>query len=108
MKEKLESLVSEMYRSGILYEEAVREFKKRFIIRSLIENRGNQCKAARALGKHRNTLSRDIAELKIDLQQLFPRRNRRFAPLSAPDRPLERKYSPVSYVPKTLVPRKQA
>jgi DNA-binding NtrC family response regulator len=59
-----------MYKSGILYSEAVREFKKRFIITVLQENHGNQCKAARELGMHRNTLSRTIEELKIDMRNV--------------------------------------
>ena len=66
MKDQLESLVMQMYKTGILYSEAVREFKKRFILTVLQENQGNQCKAARNLGMHRNTLSRTIAELKVD------------------------------------------
>ncbi|MFI5087816.1 MAG: helix-turn-helix domain-containing protein [Terriglobales bacterium] len=70
MKDQLESLVMQMYKSGILYSEAVREFKKRFILTVLLENQGNQCKAARQLGMHRNTLSRTIAELKVDIRSL--------------------------------------
>ena len=70
MKDQLESLVMQMYKSGIFYSEAVREFKKRFIITVLEENNGNQCKAARQLGMHRNTLSRTIAELKVDVRAL--------------------------------------
>jgi len=60
----------QMYKSGILYNEAVREFKKRFILTVLQENKGNQCKAARQLGMHRNTLSRTIAELGLDIKEL--------------------------------------
>ena len=59
-----------MYQSNILYGEAVREFKKRFILTVLEQNKGNQCKAARELGMHRNTLSRTMQELKIDIRQL--------------------------------------
>lgn len=70
MKDQLEALVLNMYRSGILYNEAVREFKKKFIQTVLQENNGNQCKAARELGMHRNTLSRTIAELKLDMRQI--------------------------------------
>lgn len=70
MKDQLEALVMQMYKSGILYSEAVREFKKRFILTVLQETQGNQCKAARQLGMHRNTLSRTIAELKVDLRGL--------------------------------------
>lgn len=69
MKDQLEALVQQMYRSNILYSEAVREFKRRFIATVLQENKGNQCRAARQLGMHRNTLSRTIDELKIDVRQ---------------------------------------
>ncbi len=55
-----------MYAGGITYGEAVREFKKRFLLQVLLEHRGNQCKAAKDLQVHRNTLSRMIAELAID------------------------------------------
>ena len=60
----------QMYKSGILYNEAVREFKKKFILAVLQENKGNQCKAARQLGMHRNTLSRTIAELGLEIKAL--------------------------------------
>ncbi len=69
MKDQLEALVAQMYSSGILYSEAVREFKKRFLMNVLQQNKGNQCKAARELGMHRNTLSRTITELKLDVRQ---------------------------------------
>lgn len=68
MKDQLEALIAQMYKSGILYSEAVREFKKRFIITVLQENHGNQCRAARELGMHRNTLSRTIEELRVDMR----------------------------------------
>ena len=70
MKDQLEALVLQMYKSNILYSEGVREFKKRFILTVLQENKGNQCRAARELGMHRNTLSRTIDEFKIDVRQL--------------------------------------
>jgi Fis family transcriptional regulator len=70
VKDQLEALVMQMYKSKILYSEAVREFKKKFILTVLEENKGNQCRAARELDMHRNTLSRTIAELKIDVRQL--------------------------------------
>jgi len=57
-----------MYQSGILYSEAVREFRKRFILTVLEQNNGNQCKAAKQLGMHRNTLSRTITELELDVR----------------------------------------
>jgi DNA-binding NtrC family response regulator len=70
VRDQLEALIMQMYRSNILYSEAVREFKKKFIFTVLQENKGNQCRAARELGMHRNTLSRTISELKIDVRQL--------------------------------------
>ena len=69
MKDQLEALILQMYRSNILYSEAVREFKRRFISTVLQENKGNQCRAAKQLGMHRNTLSRTVDELKIDVRQ---------------------------------------
>ena len=70
MKRELDTLVTQMHDGGITYDEAVREFKKRFLIEVLAHHRGNQCKAAKELGMHRNTLSRTIAELQIDPAQI--------------------------------------
>ena len=70
MKDQLEGLIIQMYKSGIRYSESVREFKKRFILTVLQENRGNRCKTARQLGMHRNTLSRAIIELDVDVKGL--------------------------------------
>lgn len=70
MKRELDSLVTQMHAGGITYNEAVREFKKRFLVEVLAHHRGNQCKAAKELGMHRNTLSRTIAELEIDPSQI--------------------------------------
>ena len=64
------SLVQQMHQSGIAYEDAVREFKKRFVLAVLSDNRGNQCRAAKQLHMHRNTLSRILAELQIDVRQV--------------------------------------
>jgi Fis family transcriptional regulator, factor for inversion stimulation protein len=70
MKGELEQLIADLYRGGIMYSEATREFKKRFIEHVLLQNRLNQCKAARELGMHRNTLRRTIAELGLDVRNL--------------------------------------
>ena len=66
MKDQLEGLVSQMVDRGILFEEAVGEFEKRFIKRTLERADGNQCRAAKMLGIHRNTLSRKIGEYRLD------------------------------------------
>jgi Fis family transcriptional regulator, factor for inversion stimulation protein len=61
----LDELVTRMVEKGIHYEDALREFDRRFIIQVVDQSRGNLCKAAETLGVHRNTLSRKIKELKI-------------------------------------------
>jgi len=66
VKDQLEGLVSQMVDRGILFEEAVGEFEKRFIKRTLERADGNQCRAAKMLGIHRNTLSRKIGEYRLD------------------------------------------
>lgn len=66
MKDQLEGLVSQMVERGILFDEAVGEFEKRFIKRVLDRAHGNQSQAAHVLGIHRNTLSRKITEYKLD------------------------------------------
>ncbi|MEO8680769.1 MAG: helix-turn-helix domain-containing protein, partial [Vicinamibacterales bacterium] len=63
MRELLEQLVSEMVERGIRYEDAQREFDKRFIARVVEKSKGNLCKAADVLGVHRNTLTRKIKAL---------------------------------------------
>lgn len=72
MKDQLEALINQMIDRGILFEEAVSEFEKRFIKRILESSNGNQSKAARILGIHRNTLSRKIDSYKLDQK---PRRS---------------------------------
>ena len=66
MKDQLEGLVTQMVDRGILFDEAIGEFEKRFIKRILERAEGNQCRAAKMLGIHRNTLSRKIGEYKLD------------------------------------------
>lgn len=66
MKDQLESLVGQMVERGILLEEAVNEFEKKFIKRVLEQLKGNQSRAAKVLGIHRNTLSRKVGEYKLE------------------------------------------
>ena len=70
MKRELENLVLHMLDTGVKYTDAVREFKKRYILEVLSRHRGNQCKAAEELGMHRNTLSRTLTELGLDSAQI--------------------------------------
>ena len=66
MRDQLEGLILQMVDRGILFDEAVGEFEKRFIKRVLDRTNGNQSRAAEVLGIHRNTLSRKMAEYKLD------------------------------------------
>jgi len=63
--ERLEKLVEEMVEKGVRFEDAIREFEKRFIVRVLDRRDGSLTKTAAALGIHRNTLSRKMGEYKI-------------------------------------------
>ena len=62
---QLDHLVLEMVSRGVQYEDAQREFEKRFITHVLTKADGNLCKAADLLGMHRNTLSRKISEYRL-------------------------------------------
>ena len=73
MRDQLEGLISLMVERGILFDEAVGEFEKRFIKRVLERTNGNQSRAAQVLGIHRNTLSRKITEYKLDQRRLRAR-----------------------------------
>ena len=70
MKRELDILVAQMHADGVSYDEAVREFKRRYLMQVLATHRGNQCKSAEELGMHRNTLSRTLAELDMDTAQI--------------------------------------
>ena len=50
MKDQLERLVDELVTKGVRYEEAQREFEKKFIAHVLTKSDGNVCKAADVLG----------------------------------------------------------
>ena len=65
LREELERLVDDLVTRGVRYEDAQREFEKRFIARVLARTDGNLCKAAGLLGMHRNTLSRKITEYRL-------------------------------------------
>jgi len=65
ISERLEKLVEEMVDRGVRFDDAVREFEKRFIARMLSRRDGSLTRTADALGMHRNTLSRKMGEYKI-------------------------------------------
>ena len=93
MRRELDSLVTQMHSSGMRYEDAVRDFKRQYLREVLIAHRGNQCKAAEELGMHRNTLSRAMAELGLDLAEVragLKRPPRSERPLYSAARPIYR------------------
>lgn len=57
--------MTQMVEKGIHYEDATREFERRFLIEVMDKSDGNLSKAADTLGVHRNTLARKIKDLKI-------------------------------------------
>lgn len=91
LKAQLEALVERLWKCGVSYGESVRQFKKRFIERVLRDNKGNQVRTARELCMHRNTLSRTIAELDIDIRQFTPGRRKpvRHVPAKEPVKQIE-------------------
>ena len=70
MKRELDNLITQMHSSGIRYDDAVRQFKRQYLLEVLKAHRGNQCKAAEELGMHRNTLSRIMAELELEVSEV--------------------------------------
>lgn len=70
MKRELDTLITQMHSTGVRYEDAVRQFKRQYLLEVLRANRGNQCKAAEELGMHRNTLSRTMAELDLEVAEV--------------------------------------
>lgn len=65
ISDRLEKLVEEMVDKGVVFEDAVHEFEKRFIAQVLGKKDGRLTKTACALGMHRNTLTRKMGEYKI-------------------------------------------
>lgn len=58
MKQEMDQLIDRMISGGILFEEALQEFEKQFILKMLNRHHNNLSKASVALGIHRNTLSK--------------------------------------------------
>jgi DNA-binding NtrC family response regulator len=76
VKQQLERLTLLMYRDGLSYPAAVREFQRTFLATVLRDHNANQVKAAKKLGIHRNTLRRQIQELELDIRALRVSRRR--------------------------------
>lgn len=77
MKSRLEVLTKEMVERGILFEDAVAEFEKHFILAVLERTNGNLSKAADELHIHRNTLSKRVEKYYQNGHMAGARRRRR-------------------------------
>jgi len=64
----MERLIEQMVDKGIAYEDARREFERRFIVKVLARTGGNLTRAADLMGLHRNTLSRKMAEYRLKVR----------------------------------------
>lgn len=71
---QLMHLESKAYDAGLSYEFLLMAAKRQFVVGALARNKWNQCRAARDLKMHRNTLSRTMAELKITVPENAVRR----------------------------------
>ena len=69
IRQQIDGLVREMVDRGVHFDDAQREFERRFITRVVAHYAGNVGKAAEALGMHRNTLTRKVAALKIKVRR---------------------------------------
>ncbi len=61
MRARLEALIEEMLDGQILLAEAVGEFERLYIKKALARNKQHLSKTAKALGVHRNTISKRVA-----------------------------------------------
>lgn len=64
----LSDLVYCLIDDGIPYDMAMRMFEREFLAQTLRVNKGNQCKTARDMGLHRNTVRRKKAEFSIEVE----------------------------------------
>jgi transcriptional regulator with PAS, ATPase and Fis domain len=62
MRAQLEALIDEMLDGNILLTEAVNEFEKLYIKKAFVRNKGHLSKTANALGIHRNTIAKRVAD----------------------------------------------
>ena len=61
MRARLEALIDEMLDGHILLAEAVNEFERLYIKKALSRNKQHLSNTAKALGIHRNTISKHVA-----------------------------------------------
>ncbi len=76
--DQMRQLIQALRAAGVEYEVAARSVKREYLIQELRACDGNQCRAARALRMHRNTLSRTLAELGIQAAEFVPMGGRKY------------------------------
>jgi len=67
LRRYLPEAVSTLRSAGMSYAEAIRHFQERYIVNLLVKHRGHMGKTAEELRMHRNTLSRTLKCLNLDV-----------------------------------------
>jgi DNA-binding NtrC family response regulator len=80
MRQRMEALIGEMLDGRILLDEAISEFEKIYIKKALERNCDHLSKTAAALGIHRNTLSKRVANYNGKPKVKAPVKKKRTAP----------------------------
>lgn len=70
LRKALQELVIILQSTGITMHEAETAFKKEWLENQLWQHGGNYCRTARSMGTHRNTLSRTVQQLGIDVSAI--------------------------------------
>jgi Fis family transcriptional regulator, factor for inversion stimulation protein len=106
VRDQLEALIQQMVEKGIRYDAVVQDFEKCYISRVLERVKGNQSRAARTLGMHRNTLSRKIAEYSLTTDFRRPQESPALQRgLTTTTRPIGRAFEPVPAANRTVAGR---
>jgi DNA-binding NtrC family response regulator len=67
IRKAVQELVVILQATHLTLPEVLREFKKELIVHELWQTQGNFCRTAKSLGTHRNTLTRTVRQLGIDV-----------------------------------------
>jgi Fis family transcriptional regulator, factor for inversion stimulation protein len=67
LKRSIAEMITNITNVGMSYEDAIRRFQKRYILHILIKHKGHLGKTAEELQMHRNTLSRTLKRLGMNV-----------------------------------------
>jgi Fis family transcriptional regulator len=70
MRISLSKIIREMRIKEAPYQDALREFKRQYVVWALMRNGCHLGRTAKELGMHHNTLTRTIHELRIDAKEI--------------------------------------